>query len=47
MFIIDTGSCENVVSKEAVQKFQLVTKKHPKPYKLAWLKRGTDLSVSL
>nr|GEY03188.1 hypothetical protein [Tanacetum cinerariifolium] len=32
--IIDSGSCENVVSKTMVKKLSLKTKKHPRPYKL-------------
>ncbi|XP_058202674.1 uncharacterized protein LOC131317120 [Rhododendron vialii] len=42
-FVIDSGSCENVVSEEAVQKLGLKTEPHPNPYKLAWLKRGNEL----
>ncbi|XP_022889239.1 uncharacterized protein LOC111404704 [Olea europaea var. sylvestris] len=45
-FVIDSGSCENVVAKEVVKKLGLQTEKHPKPYKLAWLKRGNDVEVS-
>lgn len=45
-FVIDSGSCENVVSDEAVQKLALVTKTHPNPYKLSWLKKGTEVTVS-
>nr|GEX11574.1 putative reverse transcriptase domain-containing protein [Tanacetum cinerariifolium] len=33
--IIDSGSCENVVSWEAVDKLNLKEEKHPKPYKLS------------
>jgi hypothetical protein len=33
--IIDSGSCKNVVSEEAIQKLQLKTEWHPKPYKLS------------
>ncbi|XP_030964692.1 uncharacterized protein LOC115985950 [Quercus lobata] len=44
--VIDSGSCENVVSEEAVQKLGLATKKHPNPYKLSWLKRGNEVTVS-
>ena len=44
--VIDSGSCENVVSEEAVQKLGLTTKKHPNPYKLSWLKKGNELTVS-
>lgn len=30
--IIDSGSCENVISREAVEKLQLKQEKHPRPY---------------
>jgi hypothetical protein len=33
--IIDSGSCENVVSDDAVKKLQLKIDRHPKPYKLS------------
>ncbi|XP_022899369.1 uncharacterized protein LOC111412675 [Olea europaea var. sylvestris] len=45
-FVIDSGSCENVVAEEVVKKLGLQTEKHPKLYKLAWLKRGNDVKVS-
>ncbi|XP_022873011.1 uncharacterized protein LOC111391963 [Olea europaea var. sylvestris] len=45
-FVIDSGSCENVVVEEVVKKLGLQTEKHPKPYKLAWLKKGNDVEVS-
>ena len=45
-FAIDGGSCENIVSAEAVNKLALQTENHPKPYKLAWLKRGGEVAVS-
>ncbi|XP_062075289.1 uncharacterized protein LOC133779331 [Humulus lupulus] len=35
--IIDGGICTNVVSTSLVQKLNLPTLKHPKPYKLQWL----------
>ncbi|PKI36964.1 hypothetical protein CRG98_042665 [Punica granatum] len=38
-FMIDSGSCENIVSAKAVQKLGLHTEQHPKSYKLAWLKK--------
>lgn len=43
--IIDSGSCENVVSDEAVQKLQLKTDCHPRPYKLSWLSKGSEVKV--
>ncbi|XP_022864288.1 uncharacterized protein LOC111384260 [Olea europaea var. sylvestris] len=40
--IIDSGSCENVVSEEAIEKLQLKMDRHPKPYKLFWLNKGSE-----
>lgn len=40
--VIDYESCENVVAEEAVQKLGLATERHPHPYKLSWLKKGTE-----
>ncbi|KAE8694063.1 putative Quercetin 3-O-methyltransferase 1 [Hibiscus syriacus] len=45
--IIDNGSCENVVSDEVVQKLQLKTDRHPKPYKLSWLNKGSEYDRSV
>ncbi|XP_076895084.1 uncharacterized protein LOC143547574 [Bidens hawaiensis] len=39
-FVIDSGSCDNLIFEEAVQKLSLKTESHHKPYKLQWLKRG-------
>ncbi|KAE8676344.1 putative CCCH-type zinc finger family protein [Hibiscus syriacus] len=43
--IIDSGSCENVVSEEVVQKLQLKTDRHPNPYKLSWLNKDSEVTV--
>ncbi|KAI9180743.1 hypothetical protein LWI28_007723 [Acer negundo] len=45
-FVIDGGSCENIVSAEAVRKFRVKTEKHPRPYWLAWLQKGGEVTVS-
>ncbi|WOH04342.1 hypothetical protein DCAR_0623751 [Daucus carota subsp. sativus] len=45
-FIIDAGSCENVISEVAVSKLCLSTEPHPKPYRLSWLSQSTDVTVS-
>ncbi|XP_073266354.1 uncharacterized protein [Populus alba] len=37
--VIDTGSSENLVSKELVQKVKLTTEKHPQPYGLRWIRK--------
>ena len=44
--MIDAGSCENIVSTEAVQKLGVKAKTHPKPYKLTWLKKDGEVIVS-
>ncbi|XP_071686227.1 uncharacterized protein [Rutidosis leptorrhynchoides] len=44
--IVDGGSCENMVSKEMVDKLGLQTEDHPEPYRLTWLKRGNHVKVS-
>ena len=35
--IIDGGKCTNVASTSLVEKLNLKTLKHPRPYKLQWL----------
>lgn len=44
--VIDSGSCENVVSKEAVRKLGLETEKPPTLYRLEWFKKGNELMIS-
>ncbi|PKU68398.1 RNA-directed DNA polymerase [Dendrobium catenatum] len=44
--IIDSGSCENIASATLVEKLQLPTILHPKPYKLSWVRRDNELEVS-
>ena len=43
--VIDGGSCEKVVSQEAVDKLGLKTEEHPHPYNLSWLKKGGEIKV--
>ncbi|XP_034892461.1 uncharacterized protein [Populus alba] len=45
-FIIDSGSCENIVSDEVVRKLHMATESHPRPYKLTWLDKKNDVTVS-
>ena len=40
--IIDSGSVENSVSKS----LGLKTEKHPSPYKIGWIKKGTETVVT-
>ncbi|GKB31452.1 putative nucleotidyltransferase, ribonuclease H [Tanacetum coccineum] len=45
-FVCDSGSCDNLIAAEAVQKLGLKTENHPNPYKLQWLKKGGEVTVS-
>nr|XP_043611631.1 uncharacterized protein LOC122583275 [Erigeron canadensis] len=40
--IIDGGSCANAASTYMVEKLELPTVKHPRPYKLQWLSEGSE-----
>ncbi|XP_042437074.1 uncharacterized protein LOC122023042 [Zingiber officinale] len=44
--IVDGGSCENVVATTMVEKLQLKTKDHPRPYKLSWLRKGNEVKIN-
>jgi len=43
--IIDSGSCENVVSNYMVEKLEMLRQSHPLPYKLQWLNKGSEVKV--
>ena len=45
-FVIDSDSYENVISTEVVQKLGLETEQHPTSYKLSWLKKGKEVTIS-
>jgi hypothetical protein len=38
--IIDSGSTDNLLSTEMVEKLELETTTHPSPYKVSWLQKG-------
>jgi hypothetical protein len=38
--IVDTGSTDNLVSTEMVEKQELETIDHPIPYRVSWLQKG-------
>jgi hypothetical protein len=44
--IIDSGSTDNLVSTEMVEKLKLETTAHPNPYKVSWLQKGHQVMVS-
>jgi hypothetical protein len=44
--IIDSGSCENVVSNYMVDKLKLPTESHPHSYNLQWFNDGSEVKVT-
>jgi hypothetical protein len=38
--IMDSGSTDNLISTEMVEKPELETTDHPNPYKVQWLQKG-------
>jgi hypothetical protein len=44
--IIDSGSTDNLVSKEMVEKLELKTAAHPRPYKVSWLQKGQHVMIT-
>nr|GEX13467.1 putative reverse transcriptase domain-containing protein [Tanacetum cinerariifolium] len=41
-FVVDPGSCDNLIAEEAVKKLGLKSENHPKPYKLKWLEKNGE-----
>jgi hypothetical protein len=44
--IVDSGSTDNLVSTEMVEKLELETIEHPSPYKVSWLQKGHQVNVT-
>ena len=44
--IIDSRSCENIISQEVVSKLILQVEVHPHPHKLSWFKKGNEVQVT-
>jgi hypothetical protein len=44
--IVDSGSTDNLVSTEMVEKLELKKTDHPSPYKVSWLQKGHQVSVT-
>jgi hypothetical protein len=42
---VDSGSTDNLISTEMVEKLELETNRHPSPYKVSWLQKGHQVSV--
>jgi hypothetical protein len=43
--IIDNGSTKNLVSIELVEKLELKTTAHPRPYKVSWMQKGNEVTI--
>jgi hypothetical protein len=44
--IVDSGSTDNLVSTEMVERLELEMNRHPSPYKVSWLQKGHQVSVT-
>jgi hypothetical protein len=44
--IVDSGSTKNLVSTEMVEKLELETVVHPRPYRVSWLQKGNQVNVT-
>jgi hypothetical protein len=44
--IVDSGSTDNLVSTEMVEKLELETTDHSSPYKVSWLQKGHQVNVT-
>jgi hypothetical protein len=44
--IMDSGSTDNLVSTEMVEKLELETIEHPSPYRVSWLQKGHQVNVT-
>ena len=45
-FIVESGSTDNRVSTEMVEKLELETIEHPSPYRVSWLQKGHQVNVT-
>jgi hypothetical protein len=43
---VDSGSIDNLISTEMVEKLELETINHPSPYKVSWLQKGHQVTVT-
>jgi hypothetical protein len=44
--IVESGSIDNLVSIEMVEKMELETIEHPIPYRVSWLQKGNQVNVT-
>jgi hypothetical protein len=44
--IVDSGSKDNLVSTKMAEKMELETVAHPSPYKVSWLQKGHQVTIT-
>ena len=44
--IVDSGSTDNIVSTDMVEKLELESVAHPSPYRVSWLQKGHQVNVT-
>jgi hypothetical protein len=44
--IVDSGSMDNLVSTEMVEKLEMEMIDHPSPYKISWLQKGHQVTIT-
>jgi hypothetical protein len=44
--IVDSGSIDNIISTEMVEKLEMETVVHPSPYRVSWLQKGHQVNVT-
>jgi hypothetical protein len=44
--IVNSGSTDNLISIEMVEKLELETIAHPSPYRVSWLQKGHQVNVT-
>jgi hypothetical protein len=44
--IMDSGRIDNLISMEMVEKMKLETIDHPSPYRVSWLQKGHQVTVT-
>jgi hypothetical protein len=44
--IVDSGSMDNLISTEMVEKLELEMTDHPSPYRISWLQKGHQVTVT-
>jgi len=44
--VIDSCSCENLISQNLVNHLKLETHDHPNPYTIGWIKKGVNMRIT-